>query len=119
MQSSNILFLDQEFDICIWSGSETTGNQCDHIRNACATLAEQRAASRFPVPIVMTAVEGLSDARWLCSRLIPSHKDSEAEQLWSFPALRALPAKSRAVLLAKFPKTDDLSFSQYYRALFS
>ena len=56
MQSSNILFLDQEFDICIWSGSETTGNQCDHIRNACATLAEQRAASRFPVPIVMTAV---------------------------------------------------------------
>ncbi|KAH3746241.1 sec23/Sec24 protein transport family protein [Pelomyxa schiedti] len=117
MQSGNVLFFDHEFDICIWIGAEAA--QHESLHRSCMSLALQRSATRFPVPSVLVVKEGVSDARWLWSRLIPSHKDTEQEQLWSFPGLRSLLPKERAVLVAKFPRTDDLSFSQYYRSLFA
>jgi len=56
-------------------------------------------------------------ARWLQCRLIPSHKDTMEQQLRGFPQLEELSEAARAKLIAKFHRTDDLSFHQYYHAL--
>jgi hypothetical protein len=62
--------------------------------------------------------EASSMARWLQCRLVPSHKDTLEEQLQSFPQLAQLAVEERNKLMAKFHRTDDLSFNQYLRGLF-
>ena len=62
--------------------------------------------------------EGSSQARHLMSRLIPSHKDTAAEQLQSVPQLATLSVPERQALCDKFVETDEPSFFQYLRALY-
>jgi hypothetical protein len=52
------------------------------------------------------------------SRLIPSHKDTAAEQLQSVPQLASLSVTERQALTDKFVVTDEPSYFQYLRSLF-
>lgn len=52
-------------------------------------------------------------ARWLLSRLIPSHKDSKENHLNSFPELKMLREDEYQAFIRKFHDTDDFSFLQY------
>ena len=56
-------------------------------------------------------------ARWMQCRLIPAHKDTEAQQLQAFPMLQTISAQDKGRLLSKFHYTDDLSYYQYLATL--
>jgi len=120
LQSDKVLLLDAHTDIFIWIGSSLSVDDEENSsrqRNNLTTLALESARHRFPKPQILQFKEGSSMARWLQCRLVPSHKDSPEEQNLCFPQLDELTAENRAKLMAKFHRTDDLSYNQYFRKL--
>lgn len=87
-------------------------------RGACFDRAVSARRYRLPRSEILLFNEGSSAARWLSSRLIPSHKDSRQWQELTFPQLQSLTAEQRTELEAKFLPTDEQSFVQYYAKLF-
>jgi len=112
LQSDKILLLDHQTDVFIWIGTQCSDSQ--NKLSICMKYAVEGIKHRFPNPQILVFKESSSMARWLQCRLIPSHKDSPEEQVESFPQLTQIPLQ-----LKKFHKTDDLSFRQYCRQLFS
>ena len=56
-------------------------------------------------------------ARFVISRLCPSHQDLPEEQLASFPALHGLSPEDRTALSQKFVRTDTASFRSWLRRI--
>ncbi|KAL6065862.1 Sec23/Sec24 trunk domain containing protein [Balamuthia mandrillaris] len=117
LQSNFVLLLDHHTDIFIWIGNEAT-HRTDLVE-LCRRYASQVAKDRWPQPQLMIFKEGSSMARCLQCRLIPSHQDSLEEQRHSFPQIMELSQQQYAKLMSKFHRTDEISYSHYYRKLLS
>lgn len=110
MQSDCVLLFDQHYDIFVWVGAKAKDSPAEERAWAHAFFLSNR---RYPYPQLMKFDEGSSMARWLSSRLAPSHLDPWAEACKSLPQLHALDDAARQQLFAKFHKTDDLSYFQW------
>eukprot|EP00741_Cyanophora_paradoxa_P003500 tig00000711_g3398.t1 len=119
MRSDAVLLLDAFSPLLLWSGELVAGPEHDPLRLELLKTAAALAAQRYPTPEQHIFREGSSPARLLSARLVPSHKDSPAEQAADFPALRALPEHARVALQAKLQSlaTDAPSFRQHLAAL--
>ena len=113
LQSNSILILDHHTDILIWSGAEMKGIEYDVVRTTCIQMVEQWCVGRYPYPNIMQFSEGDSMARFLEARLVPSHKDSEFQQLKSFPILAQLDKYQLKELREKLVWTDDYSYCEW------
>ena len=118
LQSGRILMLDHHTHVFIWSGKAVKGIEYEVYRDVCRERAANMCKYRLPCAEVLVFEENTSQARWLECRLIPSHKDTNAEQLASFPQLSRLSDEGQALLRSKFTVTDELSFREYFRNLF-
>jgi len=96
----------------LWRGSDAS----DVDEEACAEfLNESIVQRRFPAPTVVVCVEGSSMARFVVSRLNPSHNDSAEEQVASLPALALMSNEERELIKAKWLWTDVPSLKQWLR----
>eukprot|EP00002_Diphylleia_rotans_P038348 TRINITY_DN8703_c0_g1_i1.p1 TRINITY_DN8703_c0_g1~~TRINITY_DN8703_c0_g1_i1.p1 ORF type:complete len:878 (+),score=163.33 TRINITY_DN8703_c0_g1_i1:30-2636(+) len=115
LQSNFVLLMDQQTDVFIWYGRSVS------LEDPRIAFAKQKAKSlserRFPSPSVHVFKEGSSMSRWLVCRLAPAHKESLEEQLRLLPPLQRMAKTDYDLFLRKLPRTDDLSFTQYYLSL--
>eukprot|EP00897_Mesotaenium_endlicherianum_P002932 jgi/Mesen1/2667/ME000167S01817 len=113
------LVLDHGTDIFTWLGAELArdGAARETAEQACAGLAAELSAARFPAPRQLVAREGTSAANHIAARLVPAHKDAPSDQEAWFPQLAQLSPEERSNLRAKFVPTDDLSFLEWMRGL--
>jgi hypothetical protein len=115
LQSNWILYLDHFSDVFIWSGIDMKGAEYDTVRKELLKTAKKQAhdSCRYPAPNILSFCEGESMARWLEARLVPSHKDSEFQQMQSFPQLGELGTPQLSELREKLLWTDDYSFFEW------
>eukprot|EP00658_Telonema_sp_P-2_P072425 TRINITY_DN61568_c0_g1_i1.p1 TRINITY_DN61568_c0_g1~~TRINITY_DN61568_c0_g1_i1.p1 ORF type:complete len:296 (+),score=35.00 TRINITY_DN61568_c0_g1_i1:201-1088(+) len=115
LQPSWVLYLDQHTHILVWCGGETRdGAEFQQLRDHAKQAAEAVAINRWPQPRTLTFFEASSQARYLTSRLIPSHKDLPEEQREALPVLRELGEEAQQALRNKlWIDTDDLSLREY------
>jgi len=98
----------------LWRGSDAS----DADEEACVEfLNENIVQRRFPAPTIVVCTEGSSMARFVVSRLNPSHNDSAEEQLASLPALALMSNEEREAVKAKWLWTDVPSLKQWLRRL--
>lgn len=119
LQSNKVVLLDHQTDLFLWIGRNVPPAVASIQKAKCYEFIQQITKERFPHPQVQEFKEGTSMARWIQCRLNPSHKDSPQEQLISFPLLANLTTEQIHLFVKRYPKTDDLSFFQYYRSIFS
>ena len=112
---SDAIIVNDVYDrIFVWQGHKVAGiDSTEH-----EPLLEQirlLTSQRYPTPTVLHCKEGSSMARFVISRLCPSHHDTPEEQLSSFPALNHLSLEERSALSQKFTRTDSPSFKTWLR----
>lgn len=113
------IIIADNFDVMImWSGKATLDSPIyNSLRGYCKDILKNSAKDRFPSPTIYCIEEGESMARRLTSRLVPSHGDSDEDQLRNFPELNNLSSADTQNLQSKFryydPKTDA-SFLHWY-----
>eukprot|EP00164_Ancoracysta_twista_P010977 GFYU01016744.1.p1 GENE.GFYU01016744.1~~GFYU01016744.1.p1 ORF type:complete len:355 (-),score=94.46 GFYU01016744.1:247-1245(-) len=118
LQSERVLVLDHHSHILVWSGMSMVGPPGDALRQHALHYAQEASKRRFPAPRIVTFNEGTSMARFIECRLIPAHKDSQEDQVSSFPQLSQLADGLKSMLVSKFVDTSDQSFHEWYRSLF-
>ena len=94
------------------------GIEYDAVRTTCMQMVEQWCVARYPYPNIMQFNEGDSMSRFLVARLVPSHKDSEFQQLKSFPGLALLDKYQLKELREKLVWTDDYSYYEWMAQVF-
>jgi major membrane immunogen (membrane-anchored lipoprotein) len=52
MQSDKVLMIDNQTDIFIWSGKETSSNEFNEKRENLLRLAKDLSRNRFPQPVI-------------------------------------------------------------------
>ena len=100
--------------VFLWRGSEASEADEEPCREF---IRSEIVETRFPTPTVVLCGEGSSMARFVESRLNPSHNDSSADQDASFPALASLSKEERDAIKAKWLRTDVPSLKQWLRRL--
>ena len=114
---SDAIVVNDVFDrIFVWQGRQVTDIDSESHEPLQAQL-RALAAQRYPTPTVLHCTEGSSMARFVISRLCPSHQDLPEEQLASFPALHGLSPEDRTALSQKFVRTDTASFRSWLRRI--
>ena len=111
--SQNSIACDQYTRLFVWRGSAAS----EESEATCLTWLKQRAARRFPVPVVERCAESNSMGRYVVSRLNPTQNDNAEEQVASFPALGNLSREDLEALRRKFLRTDIPSLKQWLRAV--
>ena len=112
---SDALVVSDVFDrIFVWKGREVAGVDSEEHEPLQGRL-RAIVAQRYPTPTVLYCTEGSSMARFVISRLCPSHHDTPEEQLASFPALHDLSVEARSALSKKLIRTDTASFRNWLR----
>ena len=118
LRSERILALDHLSQIFVWRGElALQSNLVEEATHFLLSWIEKQNSGRFPPPQVLVFGEEDSEARWLLSRLVPSHKDFLADQTRSFPSLSSLSEEERNQIYVKYPKTDEDSFYQFFRKM--
>jgi hypothetical protein len=101
--------------LVVWRGQ--TSNALNSPEAELSLYLTNIIDTRFPTPTVIRCTEGSSMARIIVSRLNPSHHDSHQDQLSSFPALQHLTQEERDSISHKYPRTDNLSLTQWIRKI--
>jgi len=117
LHSDRILMLDNYTDFFVWSGHDVNQEQRKEYEQLCVQAAYNVAETRIPFPEIMVFVEGVSMARYLVARLIPSHNDTIFEQIKSFPEFKNWNKEQKVKFDSKFHRTDDLSYRQYLHSI--
>ena len=111
--SDSIVVLDTEREIFVWIGADRQSLEVDQVYDSCLSLALSMNQHRFPPSIIRVVKEGSSNARYVLSYLIPSHKDPIEASFHSLPVLATLPSPYLRQHCNKFLRTDDMSFREY------
>eukprot|EP00951_Prasinocladus_malaysianus_P013379 scaffold100984_cov30-Prasinocladus_malaysianus.AAC.2 len=96
----------------VWVGSQADAAGAVPLYTSLIT---KLCEGRFPMPEVNVAGEGTGDARYMASRLVPAHRDSEAELELMSPDYRALPAEARTDLRGRLLPAEEPSMLQWCR----